>query len=362
MGDFIWFPLNKDGVMASLKTWDGEIKPIGSLIEVWVQVRGIPPKWSVWSVFQQVASSLGKLCDVDWYSLFSSHFGMVRLKIKCKDPTKIPKQRVLELDDKLFLMNYKVEDYEQAQDGKSKKDDGDNGGDDEGGEEDNDLDEDDLLDEDPPTNQDRHIHPSSGAREDGKNLNPGSQPSGSADQRKNASQSSKRNSYQDNISVRKAWQSLSNEELTGSLLKHQDSKCCVNLLRAMELEDKEEEGDTENPTLMEEDGELINLPEEWVYALSETLAVESNFEPEKESRQESEENQIINEDKVENIQEEDNKGKKVNKKWGPIQAEKRSARLKDDGRTALEKAQNLKRKVNLEDSQGKKKLCLCCSF
>jgi hypothetical protein len=44
MGDVIWFPLNKEGVMASLKAWDGETQPIGKLKEVWVQVRGIPSR------------------------------------------------------------------------------------------------------------------------------------------------------------------------------------------------------------------------------------------------------------------------------------------------------------------------------
>jgi hypothetical protein len=141
MGDMIWFPLNKDGVTTSLKAWDREIKPIGKLVEAWVQVRGIPPKWSEWAVFQQVASSLGKLTDVDWYSLFSSQFTMVRLKIKCKDPCKIPKERVLEIQDDLFLLSYKVEEFEQQQSGKD-KDEGDDGG------EDPDLDEDDLLKED----------------------------------------------------------------------------------------------------------------------------------------------------------------------------------------------------------------------
>lgn len=97
-----------------------------------------PPKWSGWEVFQQVASSLGKLVDVDRYSLFSNQFAMVRLKIKCKDPHKIPEQRVLEIQDELYILNYKVEGYKQKQLEKGKDDGGDDG-------DDPDIDEDDDL-------------------------------------------------------------------------------------------------------------------------------------------------------------------------------------------------------------------------
>jgi hypothetical protein len=44
------------------------------------------------------------------------------------------------------------------------------------------------------------------------------------------------------------------------------------------------------------------------------------------------------------------------KQWGPVQAERRSARVLADGKTKIERAQKLKRKGNLEDPQGKKNL------
>jgi hypothetical protein len=94
-------------------------------VEAWIKVRGLPPRWCHWLVFQQVASSLQKLADVDWYSLFSNHFEMVRLKIMCKDPTKIPFQRVVELNDELFLIYYRVEGVEQTPNSKKEKDDDD---------------------------------------------------------------------------------------------------------------------------------------------------------------------------------------------------------------------------------------------
>jgi hypothetical protein len=49
---------------------------------------------------------------------------MVRLKIKCKNPSKIPMERVLEIQDDLFLLAYKVEGYTQKQKSTG-KDDGD---------------------------------------------------------------------------------------------------------------------------------------------------------------------------------------------------------------------------------------------
>jgi hypothetical protein len=42
------FDLNRSGVAGSLSVWNGEVEPIGNLIDVWVQIQGIPPKWVDW--------------------------------------------------------------------------------------------------------------------------------------------------------------------------------------------------------------------------------------------------------------------------------------------------------------------------
>lgn len=61
----------------------------------------------------QVASALGKLVDVDWQSLFSSSFAMVRIKIKCRNPGKVPKKRMMEMRDEIFLISFVTEGVTQ---------------------------------------------------------------------------------------------------------------------------------------------------------------------------------------------------------------------------------------------------------
>lgn len=97
VGSASLFYLNKLGVMASLKAWNRDIEPIIILSKVWVQVRGIPPKWVDWWTIKDIASTIGLLEVVDWPTLFTSLFSVVRIRIKCKNPSKIPHERVYEL-------------------------------------------------------------------------------------------------------------------------------------------------------------------------------------------------------------------------------------------------------------------------
>jgi hypothetical protein len=92
MADFNSFNLRKDGVLISVKPWQGDLEPYVELEDVGIQLKGIPPKWCEWSVFDQFASGYGLLEDVDWQGLFSSFYEIVRIKIKFRDPTKIPKK------------------------------------------------------------------------------------------------------------------------------------------------------------------------------------------------------------------------------------------------------------------------------
>lgn len=72
LGKATYFYLKNDEVMASLRVWDGDIEPVGHLKETWVQITGVPPKQCDWETIKEIASSLGKLLEIDWQSLFSS--------------------------------------------------------------------------------------------------------------------------------------------------------------------------------------------------------------------------------------------------------------------------------------------------
>lgn len=68
-------------------------------------MSGIPPKWCDWETLKQIVATVGKLVDVDWQSLFSSFFAMIRIKVKCRDPTIMPTQRIVEMEDDFYLIN-----------------------------------------------------------------------------------------------------------------------------------------------------------------------------------------------------------------------------------------------------------------
>jgi hypothetical protein len=80
ISDVTYFKLKKDGVLVSLRACTGDIEPYDIFEESWIQIRGIPSRWCNWRIFNQIASSLGRLVEVDWNSLFTSFFGMVRVK------------------------------------------------------------------------------------------------------------------------------------------------------------------------------------------------------------------------------------------------------------------------------------------
>jgi hypothetical protein len=195
----------------------------------------------------EVSSSLGIMIEVDWQGLFNSFFSMVRVKIQCKDPTKIPKQRVFVFKSNLYLVEFKAEGFEQVD---NPPDDGSNKG---GGEE-----EPEESETQDGGAKDSDKSNKSGTEESKKNPEVGQSSAGDL---------TKKGCTSGNKSIKRVlvFDDEGMEQQDGTLE-------CVGLLKAMELVDEGESGDEREDnfdTLLQEDEELTQLPEEWIFDLQE---------------------------------------------------------------------------------------------
>jgi hypothetical protein len=198
---------------------------------------------------------------------------MVRLKIKCKDPCKIPTQRVLEIQDELYLLTYKVEEFVQKLNGKETDDGGD------GDEDPYNDEEDDLLQEELEYLNSRPQDPS-GSRKD-KDKRGDDTPKSKT----GCGQNDQRESYVKSVSsARKSIEKMMEE---GEVQEGLTNNLCINLLKAMELEEREEGQEEQTEEIDREenqDQEMINLPDEWIYAMSkedENSVLENDAEEDK---------------------------------------------------------------------------------
>jgi len=158
----------------------------------------------------------------------------------------------------------------------------------------------------------------------------------------------------------------------------------ASLLKAMELDENEDEEDEIVVTMTQDEEGTIQLPEEWIYDLalnrkgsleesSKTYSMvldQGKFSTSEEGGTNSKANAVPSEEEelisftqpnTEDIERQKadgylKKGRKVSKKhkWGLVVPLRRSSRNVDDGRTMMDKAQEAKRKWNLEDRTGNK--------
>lgn len=235
-------------MVASLRVWNGDAEPIGSIIDVWVQIKGIPPKWVDWHTVREVASSIGLMVEIDWQTLFNILFSLMRVKVQCKDPTKVPKKRVYVLNKGLYLIQFKTEGYEQS---------GNSTDDDSGGVEE--LEEDDLLDDDPlDKTKEKEEEPKEGHEQVPKEGEDQGDPPKDAQGNKEPSADGKL--------VKRTL--LFGEDVIPT---EEGSLYCAMLLETMDIgvDDMEEEDGLEDSDLgmLQEDNEQLHLPDGWVYDL-----------------------------------------------------------------------------------------------
>jgi hypothetical protein len=251
------------------------------------------------------------------------------------------------MKDDIFLISFKTEGFEQVGGGEE-NDDGDDGN----GGGDFDIEEDDLL-EDEDNNGDQGK----------KKSDPRSAKGGSRE----ASGSSKTNP-QEGYSTpkgRKIVKSLINLFADGeldSLNSKFEESVCLNILKAMEIEDSVVDPKEDLDMIIHQDEELSNLLEEWIYTCSDRepekrtpsllVVVDSNDQ----ATGENSKTETIEKEEVgtqNNIKDQDDKENKApairkrNHKWGPLILERKSKRQPKGGMSMLERAQALKMKNNL---------------
>ena len=64
------FGLPSMDVTVNVEMWKEELAKLDELVEVWVQVRGLLPRWCEWTLLDQCTSAFGLLIDLDWHGMF----------------------------------------------------------------------------------------------------------------------------------------------------------------------------------------------------------------------------------------------------------------------------------------------------
>lgn len=103
------FGLPKSNVTVKVEAWKGKIEASASQQLIWIKIRKINPRWCEWSILDQITSVFGTLVDVDWQFNFKSFYEVVRVKLNCKDGSKIPKERIYGINGKFYKMLIAVE-------------------------------------------------------------------------------------------------------------------------------------------------------------------------------------------------------------------------------------------------------------
>jgi hypothetical protein len=103
------FGLTKPGVWVKVEAWDDDPDPVAVMQVTWMKIHGLQPPWCEWNVIAQAVSVCGILEEIDWMSVFKDCAEVVRVKIKCRDATRIPAGRLFHFQGKFHQLLFEVE-------------------------------------------------------------------------------------------------------------------------------------------------------------------------------------------------------------------------------------------------------------
>ncbi|KAE8821093.1 hypothetical protein D1007_00944 [Hordeum vulgare] len=99
----------KENVSVKVEVWKSNIETEDVLEEICIKIKKLNPKWREWSMLDQITSTLGVLVDVDWQDNFKNLYESIRVKISCKDHSRIPEERLFGIDGKIYKLLIVVE-------------------------------------------------------------------------------------------------------------------------------------------------------------------------------------------------------------------------------------------------------------
>ncbi|KAM0917116.1 hypothetical protein ACQ4PT_009744 [Festuca glaucescens] len=298
--------LKKKGVNVSFIDWEGESEPFEEFQEVWVNIVGIPAKWLTWKTICQVSTALGVLVNIDWHCIFRSFYRTVRVKVAVRDISKIPPSKLFEMEQGFFLIDSNVEEI--IDDGGNDED----GNDDDENQQDNDVEEglgDDFVD---------HINKTTNGGESRMDKDASTPTPNSVG--RNGSKTVTMEAVVDRTLEMFVMHKVMENEKLSEVAVSVGPKTVEENIGVHLLQQFNEESD--------EDGDI------------DTSKGKEALQPENTPRIEEPINTVLT------------KGKQT---WGPVQAPRMSSSIQRDGRTTIEKAQDIKKVKNLEAPLGKSK-------
>jgi hypothetical protein len=107
--EFRAFDVEADYITVKIMPSDMEVVALSDLIEVWLIVKGIPPRWCARKMFAQMASVYGILMDIHRIVLFKSLYASVRMKVAVRDVSKVPSRKIVEMAQRLYMPTFILE-------------------------------------------------------------------------------------------------------------------------------------------------------------------------------------------------------------------------------------------------------------